>query len=53
MMVHIEHIHRPPKVFGQGCLPVAILHVQCFGIHISSLYFADYLDIRQYLTTNY
>ena len=30
-------IHRPPKVFGQSCLPVVILHVQCFGIHISSL----------------
>ena len=31
-------LHRPPKVFGQSCLPVVILHVQCFGIHISSLY---------------
>ena len=32
------NIHRPPKVFGQSCLPVVILHVQCFGVHISSLY---------------
>ena len=31
-------LHRPPKVFGQSCLPVVILHVQCFGVHISSLY---------------
>ena len=31
-------IHRPPKVFGQSCLPVVILHVQCFGVHISSLH---------------
>ena len=32
------NIHRPPKVFGQSCLPMVILYVQCFGIHISSLY---------------
>ena len=31
-------LHRPPKVFGQSGLPVVILHVQCFGVHISSLY---------------
>ena len=35
---NLLNLHRPPKVFGQSCLPVVMLHVQCFGIHISSLY---------------
>ena len=38
LILSVLGLHRPPKVFGHSCLPVVILHVQCFEVHISSLY---------------